>query len=78
MSDERLEESLQEHLAEVGGVGTDLQLVSPRPWAVPTGDRREALVMTITQQVNDMIARVREAAPGPLRRRRRAAAGGRC
>ena len=58
MSDERLEESLQDHLREVGGVGTDLQLASPRPWAIPTGDRREALVMSITQQVNDMIARV--------------------
>src|SRR4051812_45968224 len=56
-SDEQLEESLQAHLTEVGEVGTELQLVSPRPWAVPTGDRREALVMTVTQQVNDMIAR---------------------
>lgn len=57
ISDERLEESLREHLTEVGGVGTDLQLVSPRPWAVPTGDRREALVLEITRQVNDMVAR---------------------
>lgn len=57
ISDERLEASLREHLAEVAGVGTDLQLVSPRPWAVPTGDRRETLVIAITQQVNDMIAR---------------------
>lgn len=56
-SDERLEESLAEHLTEVGGVGTELQLISPRPWAVPTGDRREGLVLAITQQVNDMIAR---------------------
>jgi predicted TIM-barrel fold metal-dependent hydrolase len=56
-SDERLEEALQPHLAEVGEVGTDLQLICPRPWAVPTGDRRETLVMTVTQQVNDMVAR---------------------
>jgi predicted TIM-barrel fold metal-dependent hydrolase len=57
MTDEALEESLRDHLNEVGGVGTELQLISPRPWAVPTGDRREAIVMGITQQVNDMIAR---------------------
>ena len=56
-SDERLEESLQAHIAEVSDVGTDLQIVSPRPWAVPTGDRRENLVLQITQSVNDMIAR---------------------
>ena len=57
LTDERVEESLEDHLAEVGGVGTELQLISPRPWAIPTADRREALVMQITQQVNDMIAR---------------------
>ncbi len=57
LTDERLEESLADHLAEVGGVGTELQLISPRPWAVPTADRREALVMQISQQVNDMVAR---------------------
>ena len=57
ISDDRIEESLKDHLAEVGGVGTDLQLISPRPWAVPTGDRRESLVMHVTQQVNDMVAR---------------------
>ena len=64
LSDEALEESLTDHLKEVGGVGTELQLVSPRPWAVPTGDRREALVMGITQQVNDMIARCVKLHPG--------------
>jgi 4-oxalmesaconate hydratase len=56
-SDERLEETLAPHLAEIATVGTDLQLVSPRPWAVPTGDHREAIVLQITQQVNDMIGR---------------------
>jgi predicted TIM-barrel fold metal-dependent hydrolase len=58
ISDEQIEESLRLHLAEVGGVGTDLQLVSPRPWAIPTGDRREGTVLQITQAVNDMVARV--------------------
>jgi 4-oxalmesaconate hydratase len=57
MTDEQIEASLVEHLEEVGGVGTDLQIIGPRPWAVPTGDRRQALVMHITQQINDMIAR---------------------
>lgn len=57
VSDERLEASIADHLAEVAGVGTDLQLLSPRPWAIPTGDRREGLVMAITQQVNNMVAR---------------------
>jgi len=56
-SDERLEESLAAHLREVAAVGTELQLISPRPWAVPTGDRRENLIVEITRQVNDMIAR---------------------
>ena len=45
ISDERVEESLADHLAEVRAVGTDLQLISPRPWAVPTGDRRESMVL---------------------------------
>ena len=55
-SDELMEESLKGHLAEVADVGTDLQLVSPRPWAIPTGDRRESVVAHITQGVNNMIA----------------------
>src|SRR5215213_11226548 len=57
LPDELIAQSLTGHIDEVDSVGTELQLVSPRPWAVPTGDRREALVMTVTQQVNDMIAR---------------------
>ena len=58
ISDERLEESLQLHLEEIAGVGTDLQLISPRPWAIPTGDRRANVVLQITQSINDMVARV--------------------
>ncbi len=57
ISDERMEESLKEHLVEVTAVGTDVQLISPRPWSIPTGDRREAVVLPITQNVNNMIAR---------------------
>ena len=56
LSDEQIHESLKDHLAEVGGAGTELQLISPRPWAVPTGDRREALGLAVTRAANDMIA----------------------
>jgi predicted TIM-barrel fold metal-dependent hydrolase len=56
ISDDQLEAALQSHLNEVGAVGTDLQIAGPRPWAIPTAERRTALVMSITQQVNDMIA----------------------
>lgn len=56
ISDDELEQSLLPHLEEVGGVHTDLQITGPRPWAIPTGDRRQALIMHITQQVNDIIA----------------------
>src|SRR5438477_6211574 len=56
ISDDRLEESLKDHLGEVAGVGTDLQLIVARPWAIPTAERRAPLVMNITRQLNDMIA----------------------
>ncbi|HEV7665940.1 MAG TPA: amidohydrolase family protein [Chloroflexota bacterium] len=55
-SDEQVEASLADHLQEVASVGTDVQLVSPRPWAIPTADRREAVVQAITQRVNDIVA----------------------
>ncbi len=56
LSDELVEASLTAHLAEVRGVGTDLQVLSPRPWAVPTAERREAVVQAITRAANDMVA----------------------
>ncbi len=54
--DDLLEQSIKSHLSEVEGVGTDLQLIAPRPWAVPTAERRIGIVVSITQQVNDMVA----------------------
>ena len=57
LTDEQIAESLGAHLDEVAGVGTDLQIIGPRPWAVPTGDRREAVVAAVTEAANDMIAR---------------------
>src|SRR6202044_2684789 len=47
ISDERLEESIADHLTEISGVGTELQLIVARPWAIPTAERRGALVMGI-------------------------------
>src|SRR5687768_4952401 len=57
VSDDELEASLTPHLDEVSGVGTDVQILAPRPWAVPTGDRRQNIVMHITQEINDIVAR---------------------
>lgn len=56
LTDEQVEASLQDHLAEVKGVGTDLQILAPRPWAVPTAERREAVVQAITRAANDLVA----------------------
>ena len=57
LSDDQLRESLKEHLQGVEDIGTDLQFVVGRPWAVPTAFRRESTVMYIAQQINDMFAR---------------------
>jgi predicted TIM-barrel fold metal-dependent hydrolase len=67
ITDKMIEDCMQGHLGEVGGVGTDLQLASPRPWAIPTGDRREQVVEAITRAANDMIARATELFPGRFR-----------
>jgi predicted TIM-barrel fold metal-dependent hydrolase len=57
LSDERLEETLKGHLAEVAAVGTDLQCIAAESSAIPSAERRAALVMNITRQLNDMVAR---------------------
>ena len=56
ISDDYLESSIQGHLKEINEVGTDLQLIVARPWAIPTGERRRPLVTGITEQLNDMIS----------------------
>ena len=56
IADDRLEATLTDHLSEVTGVGTELQLIVARPWALPTAERRAPLVMNISRQLNDMIA----------------------
>jgi 4-oxalmesaconate hydratase len=57
ITDDQIEESLKEHIADVSAVGTDFQLVVGRPGVIPTALQNEAAVMYITQQVNDMHAR---------------------
>jgi predicted TIM-barrel fold metal-dependent hydrolase len=57
LSDERLEETLKSHLAEMASVGTDLQCIAADPSAIPSAERRAALVINITRQLNDMVAR---------------------
>src|SRR5262245_58388999 len=57
VTDERLEECLTPHLAEMDAAGTDLQLISPEPWLIPTAERRTQNMISITRQVNDVIAR---------------------
>src|SRR5262245_52773508 len=57
LSDDQLRESLKEHMQGVQDIGTDMQFVVGRPWAVPTAFRRESTVMYIAQQINDMFAR---------------------
>src|SRR5690349_16835814 len=62
-SDDQMRESLQGHLNSVASVGTDMQIISGRPWAIPTYLKREKTVMYITQQVNDMYARAMKVYP---------------
>src|SRR5215212_1489611 len=67
LPDELIAQSLTGHIDEVDSVGTELQLVSPRPWAVPTGDRREAVVEAVTRAANDMIGRATQLFPARFR-----------
>jgi predicted TIM-barrel fold metal-dependent hydrolase len=67
LPDELIARSLTGHIDEVDSVGTELQLVSPRPWAVPTGDRREAVVEAVTRAANDMIHRATQLFPNRFR-----------
>ena len=57
LTDDEIRDSLVTQLGESAAVGTDMQFVVGRPWAVPNAFRRESTVMYITQQINDMFAR---------------------
>lgn len=57
MSDERVEQAMETHLGQLAEVGTDIQLISPRPWGIPHAVRDESLVLAMTRANNDLIAR---------------------
>jgi len=57
VSDERIAAVMEDHIRQVKAVGTDLQLISPRPWAFPTSIADEVAVRLMAQAANDVIAR---------------------
>jgi predicted TIM-barrel fold metal-dependent hydrolase len=56
LSDDLVETALTDHMGEVRGVGTEMQLICPRPWAFPTMERREPVVLQMAKTTNDMLA----------------------
>ena len=56
ISDDSIARCMQDHIRQVRAVGTDLQLISPRPWAFPTSHPEEATVQVMCQVANDVIA----------------------
>lgn len=57
VSDDLLETSLQKHIALLDEVGTDLQLISPRPYQMMHSIGPGTIVHKWTSYVNDIIAR---------------------
>ncbi|MGE0170408.1 amidohydrolase family protein [Nocardioides sp.] len=55
--DERLREVAERHLRLLDGVGTDLQVISPRPFHAWHSQRPHSIVVDWTRHVNDIIAR---------------------
>jgi 4-oxalmesaconate hydratase len=66
-SDESILAAMQDHIRDVEAVGTDLQLISPRPWAFPTSIREEVSVRVMAQVANDVIARTAKLFPEKFR-----------
>lgn len=56
LSHESVMAAMQDHLRDVRAVGTDLQLISPRPWAFPTAYPEEASVQIMAGVANDVVA----------------------
>lgn len=56
VSDERLEQASKKHLQLLKDAGTDLQLISPRPFQLMHSERPESIVQNWVQVNNDMIA----------------------
>ncbi|MTD57043.1 amidohydrolase family protein [Amycolatopsis sp. RM579] len=57
VSDDRLREFGQKHLNLLDNVGTDLQIISPRPFHAWHSQRPHKVVVDWTRHVNDIIAR---------------------
>lgn len=57
LSDERIEDTLAEHIELLRGVGTDVQLISPRPYHAMHSLEPTSIVRRYTTVVNDVIAR---------------------
>jgi 4-oxalmesaconate hydratase len=57
VSDERLKESADENVALMDEVGTDVQLLSPRPYMLMHSEQPESIVRWWVEWNNDLIAR---------------------
>jgi 4-oxalmesaconate hydratase len=57
VTDKELEESANQNVAIMDGVGTDVQLLSPRPFLMLNGNARWNDVVDWTMDTNDLIAR---------------------
>lgn len=67
VSDDRVAEVLATHIAMLDGAGTDVQLVSPRPFATMHAERPAGIVHLVTQAANDLIAQQLRLEPDRLR-----------
>lgn len=56
-TDDEIAEAMAAHIAMLDEVGTDLQLIMPRPWGIPNGHKNEKTVRWMAEEVNDVIAR---------------------
>lgn len=66
-SDDSIAGCMQDHLRQVREVGTDLQLISPRPWAFPTSISEETSVRLMCQVANDVIGQTVKLFPEAFR-----------
>lgn len=65
--DDRLLEETTKHIALLDSVGTDVQLISPRPFQLMHSESPFSIVRGFTEANNDIIARVVEQAPDRFR-----------
>jgi 4-oxalmesaconate hydratase len=67
ISDERMHAALKTHLDLLKQVGTDVQVISPRPFQLMHAEKPEKIVRWWVEAVNDVIARQCKAYPEVLR-----------